>query len=187
MTKEIQLANNKGTALVDDEDFELVNKYKWCSSHGYARAVVNGKKIHMHRLILGFQKNSEQEIDHINGDELDNRRFNLRLCTHRQNSANRRKGCGTSSGYKGVTWDKATWKWMAQIMVNYRNIHLGRFIDEIAAARAYDVAARKHFGKFARTNFPLEAQDSSSNDPQKPHDYTQAQLGEANHIVLSQV
>jgi HNH endonuclease len=94
------------------------------------------------------------EIDHINGDCLDNRRENLRKATRSQNMANQPKIGGTwSSHYKGVTWFKQRQKWRAQIKIEGRNHHLGLFINEDDAAKAYDEAAFQAFGEFAHLNF----------------------------------
>jgi hypothetical protein len=102
----------------------------------------------MHRLIMNAP--TDRQVDHVNGDRLDNRRANLRLATQRENSANTRKRSSNKSGVKGVVWDKARKKWAAYIKVNYRSIGLGRFDTIDAAAEAYATAARKHFGAFAR-------------------------------------
>ena len=92
------------------------------------------------------------EVDHINGNTLDCRRENLRIVTSRQNTMNihiiRGKSC-----YKGVFWNKDIEKWYSRIGVNYKLINLGYFASEIEAAKAYDRAALKHFGEFARLNF----------------------------------
>ena len=103
----------------------------------------------MHALITGFP-----ETDHVNGNSLDNRRVNLREATRSQNNWNRGKQLG-SSRFKGITWDKRDKNWKAQIQVNYKRISIGRFTDEIEAAKAYDKAAMEHFGEFARTNVML--------------------------------
>ena len=93
------------------------------------------------------------EIDHKNGQRHDNRISNLRLATHRQNMANSRSRQNNTSGFKGVSLFKPTGRWMAYIVVNYKRIYLGYFSHAEDAARAYDDAAREHFGEFARTNF----------------------------------
>ena len=94
--KQIPLTKNKFT-LVDDEDYELVNKYNWYFGAGYARSM---EKILMHRLIMKAKKG--QMIDHIDGNGLNNQRSNLRFCTHSQNMANKKGFKNTSSKYKGV-------------------------------------------------------------------------------------
>jgi len=154
MTKEIQLTQNK-VAFVDDADFEYLNQYKWCFNGRYAiREIrIGGKKrkILMHRIIVSVPFGLE--IDHINGNGCDNRRDNLRICTHQQNVRNCKKCMkDTSSKYKGVCWHKTNRKWQAYIGVNKKVIYLGYFIEEDEAARTYNVAALKYFGEFAKPN-----------------------------------
>ena len=93
------------------------------------------------------------EVDHINRDKLDNRRSNLRLVTHTQNCVNASLRVTNTSGFKGVNFYRGKY-WRAYIRVNYRHISLGFFPTAEAAARAYDEAAREHFGEFAFLNFP---------------------------------
>jgi hypothetical protein len=96
--------------------------------------------------------------DHINGNALDNRKANLRSATAFQNCWNARKHSKScSSKYKGVWFHKGIRKWTAMITVRRKRIHLGVFEDETEAAKAYDKAAKKHFGKFAKLNFPETA------------------------------
>ncbi len=106
----------------------------------------------MHREIIKAPDNLF--VDHINLNGLDNRKANLRLATKIQNSRNtpkmKRK---TSSKYKGVSYQKRDRIWRAKIKINRRDKHLGSFRDEIDAAEAYDKAAHKYFGEFARPNF----------------------------------
>ncbi len=155
--KYINLSQNKMT-IVDDEDFEFLNEWKWHLSstprHRYAvrNALVNGKKtiVRMHRILMGAS--AEWQVDHKNGNSLDNRRTNLRLCTHSENQRNQKAQCGTSSRFKGVTWDKSRNKWSAKIKVDKKQINLGRFSNEIEAAAAYDLAAIKYHKEFARLN-----------------------------------
>lgn len=112
----------------------------------------------MHRAITNAPKG--MDVDHINGNTRDNRRENLRVCTHAQNLAAGRpaKRANSKSKYNGVGWNKSANQWMARIRINGKLTYLGCFKDETAAARAYDKAAREHFGEFARLNFPTEAQ-----------------------------
>lgn len=144
-------------ALVDDEDYELVSQYKWCAVKDgntyYAQSwlYVDGKKttIRMHRIVVGAIKG--QQVDHKNGNGLDNCKENLRLCTTTQNSMNQRSNGGTSI-YKGVNWKKTENCWEAGIRVGGKRKFLGHFKEEIEAAKAYDSAALEYFGEFASIN-----------------------------------
>jgi len=141
-------------ALVDDEDYEWLSQHKWSANpDGYALSrlgTTHGPLVRMHRLILSCKN----DVDHINGNRLDNRRQNLRPATRAQNSANQRPR-GGSSKFKGVSWHKKAGKWMAYIMVNYKRVYLGLHVVEEDAARAYDIAAMRLFGEFALTNRKL--------------------------------
>ena len=116
----------------------------------------NGKQttIQMHRLLLGLKPGDSRESDHKDGNGLNNRRNNLRIATRAQNQHNQRPQKGTSR-FKGVCWHRDAAKWQAQIQIERRKIHLGYFDSEIEATRAYDAAARNHFGEFARLNFRI--------------------------------
>jgi hypothetical protein len=142
-----------GFVLVDAADFEQVGRHTWHVSGGsdYARATVGGKTVAMHRLIMNAPPG--KVVDHINGHRLDNRRSNLRICTRAENLWNARKGRGTSR-FKGVFWDSRRHKWGACIHRDGKGYWLGHFTDEVAAAQAYDRAARELFGAFACLNFP---------------------------------
>ena len=142
-------------ALVDDEDYLRINKYKWyASKNGYARRdiIINKKKkcIHMHREIIFAPK--EKYVDHINLIKNDNRKNNLRLCNKAQNSMNRpinRKN--KTSKYKGVYFCRYTGRWRVRLR-DGKQIEIGRFDSEIDAAIAYNHAAKKYFGEFSLLN-----------------------------------
>lgn len=148
MTKSISLTKGK-IALVDDGDFEELNKHKWCFDGQYAQRRENTKAIRMHRVIIEIP--AGMVIDHIDGNKLNNQRSNLRICTNAENTMNRQSGFGASQ-YKGVALHKPTGKFRAYIRGHGRQIHLGLFEREEDAARAYDEAAKKHFGEFAKVN-----------------------------------
>lgn len=152
---EIPLTQGK-VALVDEQDYERVAVLKWHArrtKRNYWYAVASPAQnihVYMHRVILGCQPG--QQVDHINHDGLDNRRRNLRLCSHSQNLANSRPRRNTSSRFKGVSWDTYYKCWRARICHNERKHHLGRFDSEEEAARAYNVKAQELFGEFALIN-----------------------------------
>ena len=108
-----------------------------------------------HRLIMGVT-DPKIQVDHINGNKLDNRKENLRLATPQQNSSNIGIRKNNKSGYKGVCWSKRDKKWIASIYKNNKKQYLGCFDDIVEAVRAYDRAALELFGEFAWTNFPKE-------------------------------
>jgi len=156
--KKIQLGGHRykncpvqGYALVDNEDFVELNKYTWCIQSGYAyRRCKKSETVFMHKLIMKTPKG--MDTDHINGNGLDNRKENLRICTHAQNLMNQRKRKNNTSGYKGVCWSKDSKKWMAKIMLNYKSIYLGLFTHKKDASVAYNEAAKKYYKKFASLN-----------------------------------
>lgn len=144
-------------ALVDDADYPQLSKFNWCLSSStqpaYAlRGIGAGgrkkKMIYMHRVVA--EAPTGMEVDHINGDTLDNRRSNVRVCSHAENCRNRKMSKANTSGLPGVSFHRATGKWQAQIKVNYRSISLGIFKTPNDAHTAFKRAAQKHFGKYAR-------------------------------------
>jgi len=151
--KKIKLTQNK-YALIDNEDYNLIKTYKWYAAISrkkyYAVTNLNNKTKQMHRLIMNLKK--DQIIDHINGNGLDNRKSNLRLCSNKENARNRGKNINNTSGYKGVTWSKEKNKWNARICFNYKDIYLGDYKNIKDAARAYNEAAIKYHGEFAYLN-----------------------------------
>lgn len=158
MAKEIQLTQGYST-IVDDKYYNDLIKYKWHVSKNsnndyYARRRYSNKLLNMHRIIMklaGFNINGFI-IDHINGNTLDNRIENLRLANKSQNTINSKISKHNTSGFKGVSWDKSTQKWVVRIKANNIQYNLGRFIDKIHAAKVYNEAALKYFGEFARLN-----------------------------------
>jgi hypothetical protein len=155
MAKEIQLTQGQ-VAIVDDADYEWLSQWKWhVNSNGYANRTEHQSSkattISMHRLITDAPKG--MDVDHIDGNPLNNQRSNLRIATRTENQRNQRAVRGGSSQYKGVHIHRQTGKWEARIKVNRQGIYLGLHSSEIDAARAYDEAARKYFGEFAKTNF----------------------------------
>lgn len=156
--KTIKLTQGK-FAIVDDEDFLRLNKYKWCAqkikNNWYAVRTINRKtqkqKFYMHREILGL-KSGDSDVDHINQNGLDNRKANLRFCSKQQNRANTTSCKGTSK-FRGVHWVTNRFKWAAIIKFNGQIKFLGHFVNEIKAAKAYDKRAKELFGEFAKTNF----------------------------------
>ena len=160
---EIQLSQGL-VGLIDEEDAEFVLRWKWYairSKHTFyvirnhpASEDRGRQTVRLHRELLKAPE--VMEVDHINGNGLDNRRCNIRLATCAQNSRNRRSLIGSTSHYLGVSWHKTNLRWQAQIQAEGRQIHLGVFVDEVDAAKAYDDAARLYHGEFARLNFPAE-------------------------------
>lgn len=132
--------NESYHVLIDIDKKEELSKYKiYTRSHGnkqYAFISKNGKKLFLHRFIMGLEKEEysiHKVVDHINGNSLDNRVCNLRICSHRENAQN----CRTTSRVVGVGWLKYNKKWTARIMINYKGVHLGNFntYEEAVLAR----------------------------------------------------
>lgn len=146
---------------VDVDNFYRFIKHKWQACRDgdsfYVRRTVydKGKQttLHMHRIVLNAPKGLQ--VDHINGDTTDNRRANLRLANSSQNCCNRHIPSRTSK-YKGVYYERSENRYRVCIMKNGKRISIGRFKDEIEAARAYDSAALKYHKEFAKLNFPKE-------------------------------
>lgn len=142
-----------GSALIDEDDFDLVSSHNWFLSNGYPATCISGKIITLHRFLL-CPKNKEQ-VDHINMIKNDCRRINLRICNQRQNIHNRPGIKNTSSIFKGVTLIKTTMTWRASLTTNGKTFYLGKYKKEEDAAKAYDKKAIEIHGEFARTNFKL--------------------------------
>lgn len=151
-------------AIIDEEDFDRVGHLAWCphvQPHTtYARRTgrrsPDGRRqsARLHRMVLGIT-DPKIIVDHINGDGLDNRKANLRICTPTENMANRNQQARERSGYskfRGVTWHKGCRKWQVQITSGGKSHHVGLFGSEVDAAIAYNMAAIQLFGEFARLN-----------------------------------
>lgn len=155
--KKIYLTGKNGKdkfALVDDEDFEKLNEYNWFFCNGYAskhnkKSKHNNIQFKMHRFIMNCPKNLQ--VDHINGNKLDNRRKNLRICTLKQNCRHKGFSKNNTSGYKGVYWDNTHKYWVAKLEKN-RKIYAFYFKDKLIAAKKYNELALKYHGEFALIN-----------------------------------
>ena len=157
-----EIYTNKGVSVqVDDEDYSRLCEYTWhLSSYGYAKRTERygprkeDKKLHifMHRLIM---ENPDQDIDHMDGNPLNNQKHNLRLCTHSENMMNKKIYKSNKSGYTGVHWYKNYNKWIADIRINKKKINLGYFTNLEDAIFTRREAELKYFGDFAR-KLPVE-------------------------------
>jgi hypothetical protein len=155
-TYEIELTQGQ-VALVSGRDLEATAAIRWCAHRArrtfYAKTKIrqaDGKwtTLMLHRLL----RPELAQIDHHDGNGLNNTRSNLREATNSENGANSRKQLGTSSQFKGVSWERRNGKWRASIRSDYKRKHLGYFTSETEAAQAYNVAALKTFGAFAKVN-----------------------------------
>lgn len=167
LTKRVLIDNGDGThtvpltkglsAIIDSADAEAIGKYNWHASkvrsgHYAKRATLRGgvpERFYMHREIVSAPDG--MEVDHKNGDMLDNRRSNLRVCTREQNAANQRIPVTNTSGLKGVSWNKHAGRYGARIRIDGKARHLGYFDTPEAAHAAYCAAAVERRGEFART------------------------------------
>jgi len=158
--KEIKLPQDK-ICLVDDEDFELLSNKKWHILKGkntvyvQTHSKINGKdtKDYMHRIIMKLDKYDKRQVDHTDGNGLNNQKSNLRICTSSQNTGNSKKQSNNTSGYKGVFYHKHSKKYQVQIMKNGKLTACGYFKTKEEAALAYDKKAKELFGEFAKLNF----------------------------------
>lgn len=156
--KYIELTQNK-KAMVDDADYEWLNSFKWYfhphRQTGYAEHTmkVDGKKtnVKMHHMIIGKPPKGFV-TDHQDNNGVNNQRHNLRFCTDAENKRNRGKTRKNSSGIKGVYWQKQISRWYSRIMVDNEDIYLGTFDTPEQASEAYNKAALKYHGKYARLN-----------------------------------
>ena len=152
--KTIPLSQGK-VAMVDDEDYEYLIRWKWYASRGHSGIFYAARNNHpdsplkMHRFILQLEK-GDRAVDHKDGDGLNNQKNNLRICSNAENVRNKRISPKNTSGYKGVCFEKQTGKWKAQITVNYDHHNLGRFSTKELAYQSYCEAAKRLHGEFAR-------------------------------------
>ena len=160
--KKILLTQGK-FALIDDEDYEWLSKYKWCAHKLFNTFYAerhnpdnHDKIIKMHREILGLTEENKNLVDHKDRNGLNNQRYNLRIASHSINKYNCKLYKSNSSGQRGVTWSKDKRKWMVKINKNGDSIFYGYFSNIIEAAKAYDKAAIRFYGKDAKLNFPLK-------------------------------
>ena len=157
--------------IIDDDDYERISKYSWhhcskptdtCRGAHYFRNDSKvgdppevGKFQSLHRYIMGCVKGDGKIVDHINGNTLDNRKSNLRICTPIENSKNMGKMRHNKAGYKGVSRTSTkNIRWQASICINGSSIHIGTYATKIEAAEAYDCVAIYYNGEYARLNFP---------------------------------
>ena len=142
-------ADTKGREFIfDKEDIEKVKEYYWfISSEGYVITSRDRKTIGLHRHLM--EPREDEEVDHINHKPSDCRRINMRICSHKQNSTNRRTHSNNVSGYKGVGYHSG--KYRARIKVNGTLIDLGRYDTAEEAHKAYSVASIKHHKEYGCT------------------------------------
>ena len=153
--REIPLTQGK-VAIVDDGDYEELSRFNWhCTDQNYAASRIKGRIVRMHRYLLRPPRHLN--VDHIDGDGLNNTRSNLRIVTQSQNCMNMRIPRHNTSGYKGVSWDKSRSLWSAKLMFEQKTINLGRFKTAELAAEAYNKKARELFGEYAKLNDIEEA------------------------------
>lgn len=150
---EVPLRNGE-FAIVDKADEELVRGFNWfLGSNGYVYADRGRWRIAIHRLIAGPA--DHEKVDHVNGNRMDNRTANLRIANSAQNGANRgpsRLKSGKSSRFKGVSWSNTKQRWLVYVHHMGKTRYIGRYTDEVEAAKAYNKAAVETWGEFARLN-----------------------------------
>lgn len=148
MTHNMEIQMKRGVMLIDEADAHLITGTPYVTGAGYAYMIKDKKAVRVHRLIMDAQPG--QEVDHINGNKLDNRRSNLRFVTRSENNRNVATRRNKASRYKGVQREDSRWR--AMIQVNKKPIYLGCFNTEEEAALAYNRAALQYHGEYAWMN-----------------------------------
>jgi hypothetical protein len=153
--------------FVDVQTFMNVKDYNWhLGNRGYAMTHVRKEdgsrtQVGIHRMAMNLSFGDKVDVDHIDGNKLNNHRRNLRICDRSENLSNRGFQKNNTSGYKGVCFDKRANKWMSQIQHQGRKIHIGYYFTPEEAAHAYDAKARELHGEFGTYNFPLAGERSA--------------------------
>lgn len=147
---------------IDKEYLFLIQKYKWCLNKSmvkhrgvyyFLRNTKIGNKrtcVTLHREIMNCTIGDGHVVDHINGDTLDNRRSNLRICNNTENVRNQKLHKCNTSGYRGVSKNKKTGKWIVHISVNNKILHIGTFVDIKDAVKAYENASNYYYKDYGR-------------------------------------
>lgn len=164
-------------AVVDAEDAPLVEGYRWSLTVGYALTKANNVTLYMHRLVMGLDPNDGLQVDHKNFDGLDCTRANLRIATHAQNQQNR-QGAWGSSGYRGVSFDKARGLWRAYASLNGHMHNLGRYNTEQDAANAAALFRHRHMP------FSADAAIAPPHAPPPPRQPRRGQVGAYVHHAI---
>lgn len=152
------LLSDGNIAVCDGREYLRVKEHLWTSFKGKYAFITdntNNTTIRLHNFVFGYIPEG-YIVDHINSNGLDCRSCNLRLATVKENTHNSSAKSNGLSIYKGVSYDHSREKWIASIQINGKTKHIGRFKDEKEAAKAYDLEAYKHYGEYAKLNFPNE-------------------------------
>lgn len=180
MKKHIQLKH--GTATVDEQDFDKIKDYKWSSifcgkaKAPYAVSSHFGKIVYMHRIVVDAK--SDQFVDHIDGNGLNNSRDNLRFATTSQNNMNQSKRSDNTSGHKGISWCPDREKYQVYINIDRKRKSLGRYKTLEEAIYVRDQAVKAHYGEYARDNSSLH--QNAEIEPQRAIPRTLRRTGSNN-------
>lgn len=149
----IKMSNTDNEMLCDKENVKELLNYHWNEHRGYARSSIGKKKLYAHRIVMNLDDYEiNKQIDHINGNTLDNRKQNLRVVTSQQNGMNSAIRKDNTSGVTGVGWDKSRNIWYARIQYNNRQIYLGYYTNFEDAVKARIKAENKYFGEYGYNN-----------------------------------